>query len=198
MNLQEIKDKFKTRSSISVKNINTVMEAFPVLLREVKNFELKLIESQEIIEKLNKLVKNRPPSSIQGKKNNAQWQGVYKEEKNLFYILFSGDFTYSVAKRSTNQLLSILPNLRNKFDTIVDISRMTNLDSKSVFHIKKMIYIFKSTDINRIAFVIDKNRPEILSLFEKMIKEAEIKFFVVKNIKDGENTFKNLTNFLKT
>jgi predicted MPP superfamily phosphohydrolase len=197
MDLQTIKNKFKTRSSMNVKNISAMMEAFPFLLREVKNLELKIIESQKIIKKLNKLIKYRPPLSIKGKKDNAQWQSEYEEEKNFFYILFSGDFTYNVAKRSTNQILTILPNLRKKFDVIADLSCMTSFEPKSVFHIKKLIYIFKSTDINRIAFVPNKNRPEISSMFEKMIKEADINFFIVKDIKDGKNTFENLSRFLK-
>ncbi len=197
MDLETIKNKFKLRSSVSVKNISAIMEAFPVLLKEINSFEIKLDRSQEIIKQLNKQIKNRPPLSVKGQKDGASWQSIYKEENNILYILFSGKLTYSVAKRSTNQVLSILPNLRKKFDIIVDVSHMKACDPKSFFHIKKLIYIFKSININRLALVPVKNKPELLAMFEKMLKEAGIIFFVVKDIKDGENTLKNLSSFLK-
>ncbi len=197
MDLETIKNKFKLRSSVSVKNISAIMEAFPVLLKEINSFEIKLDRSQEIIKQLNKQVKNRPPLSVKGQKGDASWQSIYKEENNILYILFSGKLTYSVAKRSTNQVLSILPNLRKKFDIIVDVSHIKACDPKSFFHIKKLIYIFKSININRLALVPVKNKPELLAMFEKVLKEAGIIFFVVKDIKDGENTLKNLSSFLK-
>ncbi len=199
MNLDELKEKFKHKSSVDLKDIDIALKAVPFLIREVMQMEGQLKENEKRIAHLSDLInKKRPPLDKKGQKGDAKWETSVDEENNRLYIKLSGKFDYKSAKMASNSILTILPNLRDGFDVIDDISELDPEVSKRImFHLKKVQYNLEQLKISRVIQIINPEVETLAGLFDAGAKEKGYQIYKVENIKDAESILQSGGKFLK-
>ncbi len=199
MDLNELKSKFRHKTRADLKDLDLVLDAVPFLVRELEKMEAKTQESEKRIEHLSSLMKKRPPLDKKGKKGDLSWQTRVDEDKNRLYIKISGKIDYSSAKLASNSVITILPNLRGKFDVINDLSGVEpGYNRKDLFHFKKMIFSLKELGIRKIINIKNEKAPGVSVIFENKSKTEDFQSSSSDSVEDAEAMLDNVATFLKT
>jgi len=200
MNLDELKAKFRNKSSVDIKDTAIAMRAVPILVRVLEELETKLAEVEERNNHLSSLLnKKRPPLEKKGKKENAEWLVRADEEKNRVYMAFLGKFDYKSAKLASNAILTVQSALREGFDVINDISREgTVFDKRSSFHIRKIIYNMQQSGMGKFINVTPNAEDETAKLFETLVNSSGAKAIRATTVEGAEGMLENVGKFLKT
>lgn len=199
MNLDEIKSKFRHKVKADIKDLDLVLSAAPLLVREVDRLEKELSESRKRIDHLALLMKKRPPLSKEGKRGFAAWKVTVNEETNRLYLRLAGKFDFRSAKTASNHIISVFPNLREGFDVINDISEISPKTGKKVFfHLKKIMFTMDEIGVARIVNVTSENTPRNLTiLFRAALEKGELGDSNVGSVKEAETLLANISRFLK-
>lgn len=199
MDLDELKAKFKHKTRADLQDVDLALKAVPFLVREVERIETLLRESEEKYQHLSELFgKKRPPLERKGKKAEASWRVWADEASNRLYIELQGVFDYSFAKQASNGVITVLPNLRNGFDVINNISKLDNFKDKRVlFHLRKVMYHIKDLGAGQIIRVAAPDKPELNGLFDAGAKEVGLKVHTAESLKKAESMIENVGRFLK-
>ena len=199
MDLNEIKLKFKHKAKADLKDLDLILEAMPFLVREIERLEKQIAEYEKRIEHLSSLMKRKPPLDKKGQKGESEWQTRVDEEKNRLYIELSGKFDYKSAKLASNGVITVLPNLREEFDVIVDISKVDkDYDRKALFHIKKIMFSLKELGVKRLIRIDNPEAPGFTTIFKNTSKEDTFQTSVANSVSEGEDILENVSKFLKT
>ncbi|MBF0100577.1 MAG: hypothetical protein HQK77_06675 [Desulfobacterales bacterium] len=198
MDIEELKAKFKHKIRADIKDIDLVLKAAPVLIKEINRLEEELNLAQERITHLSSQCKKRPPLTKSGKKGKTQWTTEVDEKKNCLYFQLAGNIDYRGAKSATNSILTVIPNLRPDFDFICDISQLNpEYDKKFLFHIRKVMYHLKLIGIRQIVKIINPLTPELGIIFDDNQKKSSYTVHSAKSIEDAEKVLENIATFLK-
>lgn len=199
MDLNEIKNKFRNKARVDLQDVDLALRAVPVLVREIERLETELQEAEKKYIHISDLFgKKRPPLEREGKKGNSKWRVWTNESSNRLYIELTGPIDYRFSKQASNGILSVFPNLREGFDVISDISKLTNFEERRVlFQLRKVFYNLKYGGVGKIVRVINPNAREVNGLFEVGEKDAELNVYIADSIEKAEAMIENVGRFLK-
>jgi hypothetical protein len=199
MKLYEIKKKFRHRATADIKDLNLILAAAPVLIREIDRLEAELQEAQRRIDHLTSQMRKKPKLHIEGKRGAGAWEARIDEKKNRFYIKLAGSFDYQTGKAASNGIIALLEHIRQEFDLINDISQLgPEFDRKGLFHLKKVMYHIKKMGVRRVVRVINPSLPQMAALFDKKADEAGYQVSNANSLADAEAFLNNVGRFLKT
>lgn len=199
MDINELKQRFRHKNSADIKDVDIALKAVPFLVREYERFEKQIQEYEKRIDHLSELLnRKRPPLERKGEKSGAKWETRVDEETNRLYIKLSGKFNYKTAKLASNSILQIIPNLRDGFDVIDDVSEMdSDVNKRLMFHLKKVKYHLEQLDIARVIRIINPRSAALAGLFDAGAKEKGYQVYKVQTLKDAESILENVGRFLK-
>jgi len=198
MDLATIKEKFKHKTTVDLKDIDIALRAVPILIKELARLESKLEESKKRIEHLASLTKKRPPLEKNGKRGDTSWESKVDEEQNRLYIKFIGKYDYKTAKFASNGIITILPNLRDAFDVVINILEMNpTINKRTQFQMRKFLYHLERIGIARVICIGKSDTREISGLFIADLKVAGCQVNVVDSVEKAENILESVKSFLK-
>lgn len=199
MNLEELKAKFRHKTSVDMKDVDLALKAVPYLVRELENLERRLQESEKKYEHLADLVnKKRPPLAKEGQRGKARWKVRADEEKNRLYVELAGTFDNRSAKLASSSIIAILPNLRESFEVINDIRELeTVADKRTLFHIRKVMYHLTQVGVGKTVRVISPDKGSMNGIFDAGAKEAGLKTVKADSIENAEAMLESVGKFLK-
>ncbi len=199
MDLNEIKNKFRNKSRVDLQDVDLALRAVPVLVREIERLEAELVEAEKKYNHIADLFgKKRPPLEREGKKGNSKWRVWLDESSNRLYIELSGSIDYRFSKQASNGILSVSPNLREGFNVIIDIAKLTHLeDRRVIFQLRKVYYNLKYGGAGKVVRVINSDAREVNGIFETSEKDVELSVHLVDSMEKAESTIENLGKFLK-
>ncbi len=200
MDLKKIKEKFKHKVKADIKDLDFVLDAAPFLVREVERLEIELKESEKRLSHLSELLKRRPPLEKTGKKGDAAWKMYVNEKTNRLYIELLGKFEYRSAKLASNNIIAVLPNLRNDFDVINNIGNINpSYNKKLLFHLKKIMFSLKEIGVRRVISITSPDTPkEISRIFENPSGSENFIASSANSVSEAEGMLDNIAKFLKT
>lgn len=195
MDLSDIKTRFRHRAKANLTDIDIVLEALPMLVREVERLESEVAEAEKRIAHLSR---KQPPLFKKGRKGAAKWDVRVDENKNRLYLYLSGRFDLNGAKLASNHIISISFNLREGFDLINDVTELTlTLDKKVIFHIRKVIYHLEQAGLRRSVRVVAPDNQNTSHLFAKMLPDGVISE-TAQSLEEAESMLENARRFLKS
>ncbi|MBF0226623.1 MAG: hypothetical protein HQK76_14300 [Desulfobacterales bacterium] len=203
MEINEIKRRFKNKSYVDIKDVDIALKAVPFLVREIERLEIEIQRGEERIKHLDSILKRRPPLNKSGKRGKSSWETDIDEKRNLLYLKLKGIFDASSAKSATNNVISIIPNLRVGFDFINDVSEFDlNCDNRVKFHLKKLTYSLKKMGLKRIVLIVPTGEDalkQIAALFGKAERNLQSNYQVnyVNSRDEAESLIDNANKFLR-
>ncbi len=199
MDLEEIKNKFRHKTSLDIKDLDLALASAPVLIRELDRLEKDMIEKDKQIEHLKLQLRKGPPSIKKGKRGQAMWMTKVDDEKNRLYLSLAGKFDYNSAKTASNSVVMVMEHIREGFDLINDISKMNpEVDNRVMFHVKKLIYHLELMKVKRIIHIINPENPQIVKIFDNPGAKKSYKAYTVKSVKEASAILKSLDAHVKT
>jgi hypothetical protein len=199
MNLLEIKNKFRHKVKADIKDLDLILAAAPILVREIDRLEDELQEVQKRFDHLASQVKKKPKLHVKGKRGGGIWDARIDEKQNRLYIRLVGAFDYKAGKAASNAIISLLEYIRRDFDLVNDISQLgPDFDPKGLFHLKKVMYHIKKMGVRRVVRVINPKLPKIAALFDKKSEEAGYQVSNAKSVAEADAFLNNVGRFLKT
>lgn len=197
MNLTEIKAKFKHKAKADLKDLDIALKALPFLVREIEFLEAEIEEHKTRIQHLTKQLKRRPPLEKNGRRDKAEWNAYVDEKNNRLIIRIIGELNYYSAKTASNSVLMVLPNLRDGFDVINDLSGLTKYDNRSVFHLRKLFYTLEKAGLRRTVRLTNKYFPDLFQLLNGTNKSSDQKVALANSIEEAQSMLDNIGRFLK-
>ncbi len=199
MDLDEIKAKFKHKTSVDIKDLDYALKAVPFMIHEIERLEGQEKELENRLQHYSSLMKKRPPLVKRGKRGGSSWEVRVDETTNRLYLSFSGTFDYRCGKSFSNCLVTVLPNLREDFDVVNDISKISgDYDKRSIFHIKKISFNLNQAKARRVVRVENLEFPEISEVFDIQIANSKVQMNTVATVEEAESVLGNVVKFLKT
>jgi hypothetical protein len=191
--LEDLKNKYRKRPRADIVDLDRMQVMIPFLVREVCRLESELAEAKEYISSLEK---KKPGDTKNGKLGNAEWDVAYDLKKNRLIIKMKGVFDFKSAKMSSNAIVNILDNVKTNFDLIQDIRELEALkDMKSLFHLRKLRYLFVQAGINRSVRIDNEKETVVSAVFKKHFQEG-LKAITVKTMEDAVIALENDGRFL--
>jgi hypothetical protein len=197
MDLAALKSKYRHKTAVDLKDFDTALSAVPFLVREVERLEGELADREKRIAHLQSQLQRRTPLARVGKKGACQWETRVDEETNRLTIRLAGDFDYAGAKAASNAILQVLPNIRQDFDVINDISDLGPVfPPKAMFHLRKVLYSLKKSGAARVVRVAPKTQTLILP-FDQAAQEAGFKVLTAGSLAEAQALLEHSSRFLK-
>lgn len=199
MELNELKKKFRHRSSVDIKDVEIAMKAVPFLVREIEKMEDKIADYEKRLDHLSGLLKRkRPPLEKTGQKNNTRWEVRIDEDENRLYFLLAGELDYNAVKLASNSIITVLSNLREGYDVINDFKELQGPFKKRViFHLRKLVYNFSQTGIANLICIKTTDIKPITDIFQSGAKAEGFQAFEVSSLEEAKSTLQNVGRFLK-
>ncbi len=199
MDLNEIKNKFRHKTRVDLQDVDLALRAVPVLVREIERLEEGLQEAEKKYDHIADLFgKKRPPLEREGKKGASKWKVRTDDTNNRLYIEMSGAFDYRFSKQSSNGILSLIPNLREGFHVIKDITTLSRIEDRRVlFQLRKVLYNLKNGGAGKLILVINPATREVNGLFETAAKDVEMSLQTAESVEKAEAMIENVGRFLK-
>jgi hypothetical protein len=199
MELEELKKKFRHRSSVDIKDVEIAMKAVPFLVREIEKMEDKIAGYEKRIDHLSGLLqRKRPPLEKSGQKNKTRWEVHVNEDENRLYVLLSGELDYSAVKLASNSIIAVLSNLREGYDVINNFTELQGPFKKRViFHLRKLVYNFSQTGIANVVCIKTSDIKPITDIFQSGAKAEGFQAFEVSSLEEAKSTLQNVGRFLK-
>lgn len=198
LELNELKKKFRHRSSVDIKDVEIAMKAVPFLVREIEKMEEKIADYEKRIEHLSLLQKKRPPLEKSGQKNKTRWEVHVNEEENRLYVHLAGELDYNAVKLASNSIIAVLSNLREGYDVINNFTELQGPFKKRViFHLRKLVYNFSQTGIAHVVCIKASDIKPITEIFQSGAKAEGFQAFEVSSPEEAISTLQNVGRFLK-
>ncbi len=199
MELNELKNKFRHRSSVDIKDVEIAMKAVPFLVREIEKMEDKIADYEKRLDHLSGLLKRkRPPLEKTGQKNNTRWEVRIDEDENRLYFHLAGELDYNAVKLASNGIITVLSNLREGYDVINDFTELQGPFKKRViFHLRKLVYNFSQTGIANLVCIKTTDIKPITDIFQSGAKAEGFQAFEVSSLEEAKSTLQNVGRFLK-
>lgn len=200
MDLENLKEKFKHKAEVDVKDINIAIKAVPFLVKQVIKLEEEVKSQEKLIERLKKKIKRQPPPISKGKKNQFMWVIKVDEDSNTILLQFSGIPNRSGAKMCSNAIINMSERLETGFSVISDFRNfsMADISKRTIFYFRKVHYLFIRRKVRFIIRVIsqDKKNTDGFSVLPES-SNSNLKVFTVTSIEEGKEMIKNLGKHLR-
>lgn len=199
MDLNEIKNKFRNKARVDLQDVDIALRAVPILVREIDRLEEILREAEKKYDHIADLFgKKRPPLEREGKKGDSKWKVWIDETNNRLYVELAGAIDYRFSKQSSNGILSVIPNLREGYHVILDITTMSRFEDRRVlFQMRKLLYNLYNGGVGKVILVVNPETKEINGLFETAAKDMEMSVQTAESIEKAEAMIVNVGRFLK-
>ncbi len=199
MELNELKKKFRHRSSVDIKDVEIAMKAVPFLVREIEKMEDKIADYEKRLDHLSGLLKRkRPPLEKSGQKNKTRWGVRIDEDENRLYFHLAGELDYNAVKLASNGIITVLSNLREGYDVINDFTELQGpFTKRGIFHLRKLVYNFSQTGIANIVCIKTTDIKPITDIFQSGAKAEGFQVFEVSSLEEAKSTLQNVGRFLK-
>lgn len=199
MDLEDLKEKFKTKMRVDLKDVDLALRATPFLCREVCRLEEELAVSEQRIKFLTEQLNRRlPPLEKEGERKGCKWKSEIDTKHNLMFIILSGEFDYRTAKVATNQMLETLTHLQKGCGILFDVSGISSgSDKKLIFHLRKTMHHLRQIGIKRIVYVPSPTLSALGYVFEEYSDKDGFKVHKTSSVEDGKTALLNMDRFLK-
>lgn len=202
MDLEELKERFRSKAVADLKDIDTALKATPYLVRQVMRLEEELDAAEARIAHLSGMLRRRPPTRREGQKNKAAWWMEVDEKRNRLFVSLKGTLDKAAAKLVVNSLLAIVPNLREGFAVITDIRELdyAGIDARIRFYFRKAHYTFANLKVSHVVRVVGEEKKVPNFLFEDpqdMGKTGVPKIHMVRSPKEAALLLDTLGRHLK-
>jgi hypothetical protein len=199
MDLEDLKNRFKSKMRADLKDIDIVLRATPFLCREICRVEEELAIAEKRIAFLTEqLNRKMPPMEKEGEREGCRWKAEIDAKHNMLVSFLSGEFDYRTAKIATNQILETIPHLQYDCNVVFDISGISSgSDKKLIFHLRKVVYQIRQIGIKRMALVTDPAMPAIGFVFEEYSEKDGYKVHKASSVEEAKNAILNVDRFLK-
>jgi len=199
MELNELKNKFRHRSSVDIKDVEIAMKAVPFLVREIEKMEDKIADYEKRLDHLSGLLKRkRPPLEKSGQKNKTRWEVRIDEDENRLYFYLAGELDYNAVKLASNGIITVLSNLREGYNVINDFTELQGPFKKRViFHLRKLVYNYSQTGIANLVCIKTTDIKPITDIFQSGAKAEGFQVFEVSSLEEAKSTLQNVGRFLK-
>ncbi|MFZ5573305.1 MAG: hypothetical protein ACOZF0_23120 [Thermodesulfobacteriota bacterium] len=179
--------------------MDIALRAVPILVREIDRLEEILREAEKKYDHIADLFgKKRPPLEREGKKGDSKWKVWIDETNNRLYVELAGAIDYRFSKQSSNGILSVIPNLREGYHVILDITTMSRFEDRRVlFQMRKLLYNLYNGGVGKVILVVNPETKEINGLFETAAKDMEMSVQTAESIEKAEAMIVNVGRFLK-
>lgn len=199
MDLEDLKEKFKTKMRADLKDVDLALRATPFLCREVCRLEEELAASEQRIKFLTEQLNRRlPPLEKEGERKGCKWKSEIDTKHNLIFIILSGEFDYRTAKVATNQMLETLAHLQKGCGILFDVSGISSgSDKKLIFHLRKTMHHLRQIGIKRIVYIPSPTLSSLGYVFEEYSEKDGFKVHKTSSLEDGKTALLNMDRFLK-
>ena len=200
MDLDLLKERFRTKAEADVRDIDLVMKATPFLVREVIRLEEELQRSEAELVHLKAQFGKKAPTVRRGRKNQAVWQVGIDEHHNRLLIRVEGVLDKSSAKSFSNMILLVAKQLRADFDVITDMRKLTfTADNRIRFHFRKTFYSLQQMQMRRSIRVVDETGrvPAFLIEDVKQFGAAPGSIHLARSLKEACFILDNFQRHLK-
>lgn len=198
MDLQELKDKFRHKTKADLSDIDLALQAVPFLVRKIEALETELSECEKRFNHLSSQLNRQRPLSSKGKKDGTEWEAVLDEKKNRLLLNFSGAINHSIAKFASNSIYPVLSNIRTGCNVISDISKLTGVNNRVMFHFKKILYTLDIMGVDKIIYIPPSGDPLAFSAFRDVSISMGYQVITADSIEEAEAILEKSTQFLKT
>jgi hypothetical protein len=197
MDLQELKEKFRHKTKADLSDIDTALQAVPFLVRKVEELETELAECEKRFQHLSsQRIKQRSLSS-KGKKDGVEWEVKLDEKKNQLFMRFSGEINPRIAKFASNSLSPVLTNIRKGCNVVNDVSTLTNINNRVMFHFRKILYTLDMMGIERIIHVTQPEDTSVLSAFQSASDSLGYQVIIAHSPEEAKSILEKSVRFLK-
>ena len=197
MDLQELKDKFRHKTKADLSDIDTALQALPFLIRKIEELETELAECEKRYQHLSSQRNKQRSLSSKGKKDGVEWEVDLDEKKNRLFMRFSGEMNPKIAKFSSNSLSPVLSNIRNGCNVINDISSLSGINSRVMFHFRKILYTLDMMGVERVIHIPPPEDSSVLYAFRSASDSLGYQVITAHSIEEAESILEKSTRFLK-
>lgn len=198
MDLKTLKEKYRNKASVDIKDVDIAMKAVPFLVREVCRLESELSEAEKRINFLTPKMARRHPLKKSGRLGDVRWEARVDEKKNILYMEMAGRFNYRTAKAATSHFMAVTPNLRPEFDFVVNFHDLDHrYDMKFIFHLRKVIYNLNLIGIGRGVCILNPKVSPIKAIFEENSKARGYSLFTARTVQEAEEILENAGKYLQ-
>lgn len=197
MNLDELKKKFRHKTKADLADIDLALQAVPFLVRKIESLESELSEYEKRYEHLSSQL-NRPRSlSCKGEKDDVKWEAELDEKKNRIIIKFAGEINHKIAKQASNNIYPILSNIRKGCNVINDISGLSGVNKRVMFHFRKIFYTLDMMGVERVIYIPPPGKTTILSAFRKASDNLGYQVITADSVDSAKTMIEKGEQFLK-
>ena len=197
MDLQELKDKFRHKTKADLSDIDTALQAVPFLIRKIEELETELAECEKrFLHLSSQRIKQRSLSS-KGKKNGVEWDVNLDEKKNQLFMQFSGKMDSRIAKYVTNSLSPVLTNIRDGCNVVNDVSTLSGVNGRVMFHFRKILYTLDMMGVERVIHIPPSGETPILNAFRSASDSLGYQVITAHSIEEAKSILEKSIKFLK-
>ena len=199
MDLEALKEKFRNKAAVDIKDVNIAMRAVPFLVREVCRLEAELAEAEKRIAFLTPKVARNLPVEKSGSRGSVKWETRVDEKRNILYISLAGRFDYRSAKAATSHIMQVSQNLRQGFGFVADLNELDpNYDRKFIFHLRKVVYNLSLIGIGKVVCLLPPAVANMKAVFQEKSGSGGYHVFTAQTIHEAEEILRNAGKFLQT
>ncbi len=198
MDLKTLKEKYRNKASVNIKDVDIAMKAVPFLVREVCRLESELSEAEKRINFLTPKLARRHPLKKSGSLGDVRWETRVDEKKNILYMEMAGRFNYRSAKTATSHIMAVTPNLRPGFDLVVNLDELDHrYDRKFIFHLRKVIYNLNLIGIGKVVCILNPKVSPIKEIFGEKSQAGGYSLFTARTVHEAEGILENAGKYLQ-
>ena len=197
MDLQELKDKFRHKTKADLSDIDLALQAVPFLVRKLESLESELSDYEDRVRHLEHQLNKRRPSSYKGNKDGAEWFADLDDKKNILRLSFSGAINHRTAKFSSNTVQPIFSTMRKGCNVIFDISNLTGISTRVMFHFRKILYTLDVMGVERVIQILPPDDTAISTAFRSASEPLGFQVLTAKSIAEAESIIEKSSHFLK-
>lgn len=197
MNLQELKDKFRHKTKADLADIDLALSAVPFLVRKIEALESELADCEKRFQHLSSQKNRQRPLSSKGKKDGVEWEAVLDEKKNRILIRFSGKINHRIAKLASNSIYPVLSNIRKGCNVINDISGLSGINKRVMFHFRKIFYTLDMMGVERVIHIPSPGKTDVLNAFREASGSLGYQVVTADSVDAAESMIEKSTQFLK-
>jgi hypothetical protein len=197
MNLQELKEKFRHKTKADLSDIDTALQAVPFLVRKIEALEAELSECEKRFEHLSSQHFKQRSLSSKGKKDGAEWEIDLDEKKNRLFMRFSGEMNQKVAKFASNSMSPVLSNIRKGCNVINDISSISGINNRIMFHFRKILYTLDMMGVEKVIHIPPPGDASVLKAFRDASDSLGYQVITAHSAEEAESILEKSSRFLK-